>query len=308
MLRNLATVRMLARRLLGNRKVYASISGGKDSVAMGLYFKDLELDFERVFADTGWEHKALYDHLRGPVTRALGPIHEVRGERDFVELVLHKGLFPSRVRRFCTEHLKVLPIQRFLHERSETEEIVNAVGIRRAESRARSQMKEWEWDELFDCEIWRPLVEWTKDDVLEIHKRHDVPLAPLYEMGAGRVGCWPCIHSSKKEIALVSQVDPERIDLIERLERRLTDEGAARDHTSEREPVPRTMYSYHGGDSRHIPINIREAVVWSHSKRGAWQPPGAGDGCMRFGLCESTADLDEDRDQNDCAVQTISVS
>lgn len=293
MLKDLGTIRILLRRRLMERTIYASISGGKDSVAMGLWFKELEFPFHGVFADTGWEHPSLYDHLRGPVTRALGPIHEVRGELDFVDLVRKKGLFPSRVMRFCTEQLKVLPIQKYLLEQSDNEEIVNAVGIRRAESKARSKMDMWEWSDSFDCEIFRPLVDWSKDDVIAIHKRHGVPLAPLYEMGAGRVGCWPCIHSAKKEIALVAEKDPARIDLIERLELDLTAAGAARDAELGRDPVPRTMYSYHGGDNRHIPINIREAVDWARSKRGEWQPPGAGDGCMRFGLCESVADEDD---------------
>jgi len=290
---NLESARYLAHRLLRGRKIYASISGGKDSVAMGLYLKELEIPFERVFADTGWEHPALYEHLRGPVTAALGPITEVRGALDFVELVRKKGMFPSRVKRFCTEELKVLPIQRFLLEVSETEEIVNAVGIRRAESLARSQMAEWEWSDSWDCEIWRPLVLWTKEDVLAIHQRHNVPLAPLYSWGAGRVGCFPCIHSAKREIAMVGRVAPERIDLIEALERELNERGAARDRELQREYAPRSMFSYHGGDNVHHPINIREAVAWANSKRGEWQPPGAGDGCMRFGLCEATDQAEE---------------
>lgn len=303
MLISLSTRALLAKRALSGRKVYASVSGGKDSVAMALYFKELGIEFERVFADTGWEHPSLYEHLRGPVTNAIGPITEVRGELDFIELVRKKGLFPSRVMRFCTEHLKVLPIQKYLLEQSESVEIVNAVGIRRAESRARSQMAEWEWSDSFDCEIWRPLIHWTKDDVIAIHNRHNVPLAPLYGMGAGRVGCWPCIHSAKKEIALVAEHDPDRITLIETTERELTELGAARDVEKDRDPIPRTMYSYHGGDNKHIPINIREAVDWARSKRGEWQPPHAGDGCMRFGLCESWADDEESEDQ----AQTVSV-
>jgi 3'-phosphoadenosine 5'-phosphosulfate sulfotransferase (PAPS reductase)/FAD synthetase len=286
----LESARYLARKLLAGRKVYASISGGKDSVAMGLYLKELEVPFERVFADTGWEHPALLDHLRGPVAAALGPITEVRGDMDFVELVRHKGMFPSRVTRYCTTMLKVLPIQKYLLGVSEREEIVNAVGIRRAESRARSQVAEFEWSESFDCEIWRPLVTWTKDDVLAIHARHGVPLAPLYDWGAGRVGCFPCIHASKKELSMVARVAPERIDLIETIEAELNQRGGERDLEIGREFRARSMFNYHGGDSRHIPITIREAVEWSNSKRGSWQPPGAGDGCMRWGFCETSDD------------------
>lgn len=272
---------------VGARRVVASISGGKDSAAMSLYLKEQGIEHDRVFMDTGWEHPATYEFLRGPLTHVLGPITEIRGDLDFVQLVTKKGLFPSRVMRFCTTELKVLPVQRYLA--TFDVEVVNAVGIRRAESQPRSTMKEWEWSDSFDCWVWRPIAAWTTEDVLDIHRRHGLPMNPLYGMGASRVGCWPCIHARKAELALVAKEDPDRIDLIERLERRLNTRGAERDQVMGRDWVPRSMFSYHGRGP-HVPITIREAVDWSRSGRGEWQPPGAGDGCARFGVCSVEAD------------------
>lgn len=269
------------------RLVVASISGGRDSAAMSLHLFELGIVHDRVFMDTGWEHPATYEYIRGPLTAKLGPIAEIRAQVDFLGLVRQKGLFPSRVMRFCTTELKVKPIQRYLAERSATEDIVNAVGIRRAESKARSQMSEWEWSEGFDCEVWRPLVKWSRDDVDAIHERHGLAPNPLYGMGASRVGCWPCIHARKSEIALVAKHDPERIDLIESVERELNERGAARDDAKGRPFMNRSMFSYHGGDSRHFALPIRNAVDWARSKRGEWQPAGAGDGCVRHGMCST---------------------
>lgn len=275
---------------LAGRRVVASVSGGKDSAAMSLYLHELGIDHDRVFMDTGWEHPATYEYIRGPLTEKLGPITEIRGDLDFVRLVEKKGLFPSRVMRFCTELLKVVPVQRYLAARADAgEDLVNTVGIRRAESRARSQMPEWEWSETFDLEVWRPLVTWTADDVVAIHRRHALSWNPLYHLGASRVGCWPCIHARKAEIALVARIDPERIDLIRALERRMSERGAGRDRAMGRPVVPRSMFSFHGGDDRHHPINIDEAIAWGNSARGEWQPPGAGDSCMRWGVCDSAA-------------------
>jgi 3'-phosphoadenosine 5'-phosphosulfate sulfotransferase (PAPS reductase)/FAD synthetase len=279
-----------AARVAG-RPVVASVSGGRDSAAMSLYLHELGVEHERVFMDTGWEHPLTYEYIRGPLTRALGPITEIRGEVDFLGLVRRKGLFPSRVMRFCTVELKVKPIQRYLAERSETEEIVNAVGIRRAESRARSQMLEWEWSDGFDCEVWRPLVNWSREDVDAIHRRHNLEPNPLYGMGASRVGCWPCIHARKAEIALVADIDPDRIALIEGVERELNERGAERDEPMGRPFVRRSMFSFHGGDSKHVPLPIRHAVDWARSKRGEWQPAGAGDGCARHGICETDEEV-----------------
>lgn len=279
-----------ARARVAGRRVVASISGGRDSAAMSLYLTELGIEHERVFMDTGWEHPATYDYLRGPLTDKVGPVTEISGDLDFAQLVMKKGLFPSRVMRFCTEVLKVVPIQRWLAARADLgEELVNAVGIRRAESRARSTMAEWEWSEGFDLETWRPLVTWNSDDVAAIHARHDLAVNPLYALGASRVGCWPCIHARKSEIALVARVDPARIDQIREMERELNAAGGARDAAMGRPFAQRSMFSYHGGDNKHVPLTIDQAIEWANSKRGEWQPAGAGDGCMRHGLCETSA-------------------
>lgn len=280
--------RAAALHRLAGRRVVASVSGGKDSAAMSLYLAELGIDHERVFMDTGWESQITYDYLRGPLTDKLGPITEIRGELDFVQLVEKKGLFPSRVMRFCTEELKVFPVQQWLAAREDGAELVNATGIRRGESKPRESALEWEWSDGFDLEVWRPLVAWKAEDVAAIHRRHGLEMNPLYGLGASRVGCWPCIHARKSEIALVARIDPPRIDLIRELSRRLNERGAARDAALGRPFMPRSMFSYHGGDSRHIPISIDEAVEWANSKRGEWQPPGAGEGCMRWGLCETS--------------------
>lgn len=273
---------------LGGRKPILSLSGGADSAAASLYLKELEIDHVRMNMDTVWEKQEHYEYLHGTLAQALGPITEIRAELGFADLVRKKGLFPSRVMRFCTTELKVLPAQKFLNALVEQgEDIVNVVGIRHDESADRAKMPEWEWSDGFDCEVWRPIVRWTKADVWAILKRHGLDPNPLYAMGATRVGCWPCIHARKSEIALVARVDPPRIDLIRDLELELNTKGRERDDAMGRPFVVRSMFSYHGGDSKHYRLPIDDAVEWANSKRGEWQPSG-GDGCARFGLCERT--------------------
>lgn len=269
---------------IGTRRVVASVSGGRDSAAMSLYLHELGIEHDRVFMDTGWEHPITYDYLRGPLTKALGPIVEIRGQLDFLALVRRKGLFSSRVMRFCTTELKVLPAQRYIA--SLGVEVVNAVGIRRAESRARSQSEEWEWSDTFDCEVWRPIARWSADQVDAIHRRHGLAPNPLYAWGLSRVGCWPCIHARKSEIAIVAERDPRRIDEIEATEQELNDAGSKRDEAMGRAFMRRSMFSYGGGGRGHVALPIRAAVDWARSARGEWQPYG-GDGCARYGLCES---------------------
>jgi len=38
-----------------------------------------------------------------------------------------------------------------------------------------------------------PLSWWTHEDILEFHKRFNMPYSPIYDMGHSRNGCWPCL-------------------------------------------------------------------------------------------------------------------
>ncbi len=281
------------RARIAGRRVIASVSGGRDSAAASLYLRELGIDHDRVFMDTGWEHPATYDYLRGELTRVLGPIREIKNEQfDFVGLVKHKGLFPSRVMRFCTTELKVRPMAQFVAALiEEGEDPVNVVGIRRAESEARSRMAEWDHGDSIDCDVWRPLVEWSVAEVESIIARHGLGRNPLYKLGASRVGCWPCIHARKAEIALVARIDPERVRLLNELEAELTTAARerARDAGEELEWV-RTLFSYKRPDGSHTPLPMWQAVQWAESARGEWQPPNVGDGCMRHGMCDTSGE------------------
>lgn len=274
-----------------------SVSGGKDSAAMSLWLKEQGLEHERVFADTGWEHDWTYEYLRGPLTKALGPITEVGLEGGMAGLIRKKGLFPSRVGRYCTEELKVKPIAKYLAKRQEEQdrEVVNVVGIRAGESEARSKMPMWEWSESLDCWVWRPLLNWTTEDVVAIHQRHGLKPNPLYTtvvdgMTADRVGCFPCIFARKAEIRMVAAAAPGRIDLIRTLEGEVSAAAEARGSAHPKYGSVRTFFA--GKITRDMsPLSIDDAVKWSRTAHGGKddlvvsedeQP----EGCMRWGFCE----------------------
>lgn len=280
---------------VNGRRVVASISGGKDSAAMSLYLTELGIEHDRVFLDTGWEHQATYEYLRGPLTEKLGPITEIKPKRQMEELILHKAMFPSRQRRYCTQELKVLPMQRHIRALQDAgDDVVNTVGIRAGESEARSKMPEWEWQDGFDCEVWRPLIAWSEQDVVDMHHRHGLRPNPLYLQGAERVGCWPCIYARKNEVRLIADIDPQRIDRIRELERLVTLRAGERAIEKGQEGGPRAWFQAKDGSSGECwPID--RAVEWSRTSRGGRQfelfAAGERDaGCMRWGLCETNTE------------------
>jgi len=273
---------------------------------MCLHLKELGIDYTPVYLDTGWENAATYEYLREYLPSVIGEItwltpavkvpesltgfvDEIEGmlghESAMVRLILKKGMFSSRVRRFCTQGLKVFPIMEYL--RAIDGEPVNVVGIRRAESKARSQMAEREWSDSYDCDVWRPLVDWSVQDVIDIHTRHGVIPNANYLNGARRVGCWPCIFAAKKEIRHIADSDPDRIAVVERLEAIVGDLAEAR-------AIAKGTTLEAKGHTRPTWFQtwaIGDVIKWAKTKHGGRQyelfaPPSREFGCMAWGLCD----------------------
>lgn len=255
------------------------ISGGKDSTALWLWARRTGLSpLVPVFCDTGWESSVTYAYL-DELERRIGPLRRVAGPESFEQRTLRSGTFPSRVRKWCSPELKVQPTAaELLRVRDEFKDDVTVlIGYRRDESEARAVMTEREWSKDYDCEVWRPLLDWTVEDVIAEHHRGNVPMNPLYLAGANRVGCWPCIHAGKVELRLVGELDPERVERVAALER----------------AVGQTMFTLEekrtkGSARKKVPVGIHEAVLWARTEHGGRQLSmhGQASGCFRWGVCE----------------------
>lgn len=123
----------------------------------------------------------------------------------FLDMCFSRSQIPRARRQFCTEELKLKPMREWVRARqAETlyADVILYNGIRAGESERRSKMSEIEDNEFFDCTVMRPLLRWSEQDVFDFLKKKNVPPNPLYtDGGAARVGCYPCIHSRKSELA-----------------------------------------------------------------------------------------------------------
>ena len=289
------------------------------------------------FCDTGNEDPFTYaflDLLRSVIAPVR--IDVIRPDNDFWALAYSRHSFPTRRARFCTTELKIIPTRSYvLALQREGHNVLMMNGVRKAEGHEgndRGSAKQWEYDwDGFGTWLHRPILHHTIDQVWDIHKRYislddvlslvwddstmaedtkrhlatrirlsGIPRNPLYDMGARRVGCFPCIFSVKSEVRAMAVYRPERIDYIEEQEiavGRVNPFGYCNFFHSK--SVPAQFRNKHiagvtmrRGDYREYDVpTIRDVVEWSKTARGGKQYDmdfdlPAASACDIGGMCE----------------------
>jgi len=197
-------------------------SGGKDSTALLCWAKDQGMKFTAVFCDTGWEHPGTYKYV-AEINKCLldGKLVTLQPKNydGMADLVQKKKRVPSARARFCTQELKIFPMADYLKTLDDGE-ITVYQGIRADESVRRAMMPKREWDDFFDAYVERPLLDWSAKDCFDLMEKHLIPPNPLYLKGCKRVGCFPCVMISHRELKNLTSSMPEvwsRIDHLEQL-------------------------------------------------------------------------------------------
>ena len=134
-------------------------------------------------------------------------------------------------------------------------------------------------------EIYRPLLDWTLDDVWAIHRRHRLKPNPLYRQGASRVGCAPCIYARKGEIKMLAERYPEEIARIAEWETIL--------NRIQKTALPGSTYFNARDLAKRAgePIDwrkhgIRAQVDWARGGAGADRQTDIPADCTAPGICE----------------------
>jgi 3'-phosphoadenosine 5'-phosphosulfate sulfotransferase (PAPS reductase)/FAD synthetase len=296
------------------------MSGGKDSTALLIHALDVgAVGVRCVFADTGHEHPqtiAYLDYLESALGVRIERLRQdfsadmerkrryintkwreqgvdaaiVEGALaalrptgvPFLDLCLVKGMFPTRMRRFCTDELKVRPFEEqvLMPALAAKEDIVSWVGVRADESRARASLSPREW---VDPGYWmeRPILAWTVEDVWAAHRRAGVEPNPLYKQGCKRVGCMPCIMVGKDELGAIAARWPDEIARVAEWERIVTQ--------ASKSGLASMFHVVDGHGS-----NITEVARWAMTSRGGrqlslekWAAAQSPASCSSiYGLCE----------------------
>lgn len=182
------------KQIVGNKNIrhICGLSGGKDSAALAIYLRDKFPDMEYFFCDTGYELPEVYEFLNRLEAYLGKPIARLdNGGRDFEHyLVTKHGFLPSPQNRWCTEALKLIPMENFIGD----DNAINYVAIRADEDREGYTSKKSNIVSRF------PFIEdgLTIDDVRNILESSSLGLPKYYEWRS-RSGCYFCFYQRKIE-------------------------------------------------------------------------------------------------------------
>lgn len=155
------------------------------------------------------------------VNRALDILHPTGN--PFLDLCMLKGRFPSTKARFCSTILKHDTVKNQIIDQllNKYDEVIIWQGVRAQESPARALLPIWETDadNTPGLNVYRPILNWSHDQVFSFANQNGVKPNPLYAQGFFRVGCMPCIHARKSELREIFLRYPDEVARVAEWER-----------------------------------------------------------------------------------------
>ena len=198
---------------------YLAFSGGKDSVTIKALTNMAEVKYDAHYNITGIDPPELVYFIR----EKYPEVERNQHEKSFFQLVVKKGIPPTRLARYCCECLK--------EHGGEGRFVIT--GVRWAESGKRKKNRDMlEFDrygsnskkakanrEKFNLmndnaekrrmmetciirgkHILNPIIDWSDEEVWEFIHYFKIPYCNLYDEGFKRLGCIGCPNGGKKHM------------------------------------------------------------------------------------------------------------
>lgn len=203
-----------------NRPGIIRTNYGDESIALvqWLFESNIKTQFTSitvVYIETGWQAEQWNErvHLGELHARKSGfEIARIQAPISLPNAVHSRGSFPSEKFQWCTSLLKGLPFNDWLDTFDLRGEAVIMIAKRKAATLAHDTLKEW----IESCEfhqgrtVWHPLINIETEERDALLSR-----AGFTPLGHRSLECQPCIHSSSKEIAQMSENDRHKLKLLE---------------------------------------------------------------------------------------------
>jgi 3'-phosphoadenosine 5'-phosphosulfate sulfotransferase (PAPS reductase)/FAD synthetase len=172
-----------------------SLSGGKDSTALAIYMKKKGTvsRMEYVFSDTEKELSETYDYLE-KLEAYLGQkiVRLTHGSMTFDDLLAaRRGFLPSPQMRWCTQHLKIIPFERYVG----ASPVISYVGLRADEAHRKGYISTKP-----NIKTVFPFIDagLKKQDIADLLNESGLGF-PDYYKWRSRSGCFFCFYQQRIE-------------------------------------------------------------------------------------------------------------
>ncbi len=172
---------------------HVAFSGGKDSIVMYNLVRKAAVKHKAYMALTTIDPPELIKFIK----RNYPEVNFLRPKYSMYKLIQMKHSLPTRVGRYCCEHLKEYA------GRGE----FTILGVRAQESAKRASRDFFEHDtrkNMVGKMYLNPILDWLEDEVWKYVFHYNLPYPDLYDKGMKRIGCIGCPMSGpatmKKEL------------------------------------------------------------------------------------------------------------
>lgn len=212
-----------------NKKYVASVSFGKDSLAMLIKIKELGLPLDEViYVDIMFD-----DNISGETPEMASFItkaEKILKEKFNIEVTHLKGItfkeqfykikqrgkhigdnygFPYTIGAWCNDRLKMQPIKEYL--RNQKKQVIQYVGIAYDEPKRYERLNhETHIAPLYDLKI-------TEKEAMEICEKYDL-VSPIYKTSS-RGGCWFCPKQRLSQLKWLYQEHNDLWNILKEMEK-----------------------------------------------------------------------------------------
>jgi len=174
--------------------VYANSLGAEAMVLTDIIFSDVP-GIDMVSIDTGRLHEETYELLEKLQRRYKKPIRVIYPDGAAVESLVTaqgiNGFFHSpEARVACCNVRKIVPFKRVVDGYSAW-----ITGVRREQSKTRSQGQPVEWDAQHGLHKVSPLLDWTEEQIWAYIRARKLPYNSLHDKQFPSIGCAPCTRA-----------------------------------------------------------------------------------------------------------------
>lgn len=196
---------------------YIAFSGGIDSTSLALS----QPEAVPVFTDTGWEFEELYQHIEKFEEVTGREVIRLRDDRlggSIPQYIQDEHYLPSFRSRWCTDHFKIRPMNRFLKSKLPC---TLMIGLRADEPEVE---RVGNLTKMKGLSIRYPLREDGHNRAWCVQACLEADLLPRFPVYMARGGCKGCFYKRKSEVRAMAALTPEILDELQELEESVQDD------------------------------------------------------------------------------------